>query len=98
MWQPAEPDAPRGYRITVVCLGPEEARVRTLLLKGLNVSGLHLRTLESSNVEDSERVHIVAELQSKVEASEAVEQILGRLSLDPAVTAARWREEALQEQ
>jgi putative Mg2+ transporter-C (MgtC) family protein len=90
----AMPDAdePRGYRISVVCLGAEEARVRSLLLHGLGSGGLHLSSLDSHNVEDSERVEIVAELRSRRVASEAVEQILGRLTLDPGVTAARWRE------
>ena len=90
----AMPDAdePRGYRISVVCLGAEEARVRSLLLHGLGSDGLHLSSLDSHNVEDSERVEIVAELRSRRVASEAVEQILGRLTLDPGVTAARWRE------
>ncbi len=92
-----EPGAPRGYRISLVCLGPEEARVRTLLLKGLGLAGLHLRGLDSHNVEDSERVEILAEVQARMEAREAVEEILGRLSLDPAVTAARWREAPAEE-
>lgn len=87
-----EPDEPRGYRISAVCLGTEEARVRTLLLQGLKTEGLHLRGLDSHNVEDSERVEIVAELRADGDASVALEQVLGRLSLDPAVTAARWRE------
>lgn len=89
-----EPGEPRGYRLSLVCLGPEEARVRTLLLKGLAGAGLHLRALESRNLEDSERVEIQAALESRAAASEAVERILGQLSLDPAVTAARWREVA----
>ncbi len=89
-----EPDEPRGYRVSAICLGPEEARVRTLLLQGLKAEGLHLRGLDSHNVEGSERVEIVAELRATGEASLALEQVLGRLTLDPAVTAARWREAA----
>jgi putative Mg2+ transporter-C (MgtC) family protein len=88
----AEPGEPRGYRVSVVCLGPEEARVRTLLLQGLGAAGLHLRGLDSHNVEDSERVEIVADLRSATAAGAAMEQVLGRLTLDPGVTAARWRE------
>jgi putative Mg2+ transporter-C (MgtC) family protein len=36
-------------------------------------------------------VEVAAELSADSRADKALEQIVGRLSLEPAVTAARWR-------
>ena len=80
------------YAVTVVCRGTEEARVRTVLLHGLGGAGLHLQGLDSANVEDSDRVEVTAALAADTQANDAVEGIVGRISLDPAVTAARWRQ------
>jgi putative Mg2+ transporter-C (MgtC) family protein len=81
-----------GYAVTVVCRGGEEARVRAVLLKGLTGAGLLLQGLDSTNIEDSNRVEVVAALGAQGQANDAIERIVGRLSLDPAVTAARWRQ------
>jgi putative Mg2+ transporter-C (MgtC) family protein len=88
----AEPGEPLTYTVTVVCRGTDEARVRTVLLHGLSGAGLHLQSLDSANVEDSDRVEVVAALAADDRASNAIESIVGRISLDPAVTAARWRQ------
>ncbi|MBS7810307.1 MgtC/SapB family protein [Roseococcus pinisoli] len=89
--------APACYTVEVVCRGAEEARVRAMLLQGLGGRGLHLRRLESSNIEDTDRVEVHAVLGSDSRQDEALEQIVGRLSLDPMVTAARWRTDTLAE-
>jgi putative Mg2+ transporter-C (MgtC) family protein len=52
-----------------------------------------LHRLDSSNIEDSDRVEVLAELSAESRADSTLEQIVGRLSLEPAVTAARWRVE-----
>ncbi|ALV26082.1 MgtC/SapB family protein [Pannonibacter sp. Q-1] len=86
-----------GYRISIVCRGDQEAHVRALLLQGLAASAMHLRQLDSSNIEDSDRVEIEATVHADSRTDKAVEQIVGRLSLEPSVTAARWRVEALSD-
>src|ERR1700688_892572 len=47
---------PSGYVVNVVCRGDSEAHVRALLLQGLGADTIHLRRLDSSNIEDSDRV------------------------------------------
>ncbi len=79
------------YIVTVTCQGTEEANIRALLVQGFGVSDLHLRELESTDIEGSDRVAVMATLTSEKRREIALEYIVGRLSLEPSVTAARWR-------
>ena len=78
------------YVVNVVVRGDNEAHVRALLLQGLGAGGIRLHRLDSSNIEDSDRVEVLAELSADRRSDSVIEQIVGRLSLEPAVTAARW--------
>jgi putative Mg2+ transporter-C (MgtC) family protein len=71
--------------------------VVNLLLQGLTAGGIRLHRLDSSNIEDSDRVEVVAELSADRGSDSVLEQIVGRLSLEPSVTAARWRVETSSE-
>lgn len=84
-------ELPAGYLVNVVCAGEREAQVRALLMQGLTTGGLHLHRLDSVNIENSDRVEVCAGLSADARADQAIEQIVGRLSLEPAVTAVRWR-------
>jgi putative Mg2+ transporter-C (MgtC) family protein len=79
------------YVVTVTCRAPEEAQIRVLLVQGFGVSDLHLRELESTDIEGTDRVAVNATLTSEKRREIALEYIVGRLSLEPSVTAARWR-------
>ena len=81
----------RFYEVEIVCRGAQEAHVRALLLSGFAEGGLHLTGLESQDIEDSDRVEVTAEASAEAATDAAMEKIVGRLSLEPAVTAARWR-------
>jgi putative Mg2+ transporter-C (MgtC) family protein len=80
-----------GYAVTIVSRSEQEAHTRALLLQGLASSGLHLRELDSTDIENSDRVEVSASVTADRRADAAVEQIVGRLSIEPAVTSARWR-------
>lgn len=67
------------------------------MMQGLTLGALHLRRLDSANIEDSDRVEVTASVTASVRCDQALEQIVGRLSLEPSVTAARWRFETLEE-
>lgn len=82
------------YVVNVVSRGDNEAHVRALLLQGLSAGGVRLHRLDSSNIEDSDRVEALAELSADRRSDSVLEQIVGRLSLEPSVTAARWRVES----
>ncbi len=96
--QPASSiELPTGYRVSVVCQGATEAHIRALMLHGLSLGALHLHHLDSANIENTDRVEVTAAVTADGRPHEALEQIVGRLSLEPSVTAARWRIEQLVE-
>ena len=70
------------YAITIVCHGEAEAHVRALLLRDLG-SALHIHELESANIEDSNRVEVQASVRADDRQDRLLEQIVGRLSLEP---------------
>jgi putative Mg2+ transporter-C (MgtC) family protein len=78
------------YRVRVVCRSPEEAHVRALLLQSAGSGQLSLRQLDSTDLEDSGRVEVTAQLTSPSKNDAILEQAVGRLSLEPTVSAASW--------
>src|SRR3984957_17175845 len=82
-----------GYLVSVPCRNPEEAHVRALLLQGLAGCGLSLRRLDSNDLEGTGRVVVTAFTTATHRVDTDVEKIVGRLSLEPTVSAARWQAE-----
>jgi putative Mg2+ transporter-C (MgtC) family protein len=81
------------YGVELRCQGQEEAHIRALLLQAAAGAGLGLRRLTSENLEDSPQVTVSALLVSASRNDAALEQIIGRMSLEPFVTAAHWQAE-----
>lgn len=94
--RPAAAEEP-SYAIWIVCHGEAEAHVRALLLRDLG-SLLHIQELESSNIEGSNRVEVTALVRADNRQDRMLEQIVGRLSLEPMVTGARWRLSELEQE
>jgi putative Mg2+ transporter-C (MgtC) family protein len=78
------------YTVEVQCRAAEEAHVRAVLLQAATAAALRLQRLNSANLDDN-RVAVGAELVSPGRNDAALEQIVGRLSLEPYVNAARWQ-------
>jgi len=90
--QPIESaDIETSYVVNVTCQAADEAQIRALLVQGVGVSDLHLRELESIEIEGTGRVEVTATLTSDKRREIALEYIVGHLSVEPGVTAARWR-------
>jgi len=88
--QPIESaDIETSYIVNVTCQAADEARIRALLVQGVGVSDLHLRELE--RIEGTGRIEVTATLTSDKRRELALEYIVGHLSVEPGVTAARWR-------
>jgi putative Mg2+ transporter-C (MgtC) family protein len=81
------------YSVELRCQGQEEAHTRALLLQAAASAGLGLRQLTSENLEDSPQVTVSALLVSATRNDSALEHIIGRMSLEPFVTAAHWNVE-----
>jgi putative Mg2+ transporter-C (MgtC) family protein len=82
------------YTVTVVCRSEGEAHVRALLLQSMTAAQLHFQELNSHNIEGTDRVEVCATITADQRKDSSLEHIVGRLSLEPHVTAARWRHEA----
>jgi putative Mg2+ transporter-C (MgtC) family protein len=67
--------------------------LRALLLQGLAGSGLSLRRLDSSDLDGGASVVVTAFVSAPHRVDADVERIVGRLSLEPTVSAARWQAE-----
>jgi putative Mg2+ transporter-C (MgtC) family protein len=78
------------YEVELRCRGQDEALVRVSLLQAAASTGLGLRRLTSEDLEDSPQVTVSALLVSAARNDAALEQIIGRMSLEPFVTAAHW--------
>jgi putative Mg2+ transporter-C (MgtC) family protein len=84
-------DVETHYTVEITCKGTEEAHMRSLLLHALSQSGLGLRRLDSEDIPDTSKVAIRAQAVAAKRNDTALEQIVGRLSLEPHVTAATWQ-------
>jgi putative Mg2+ transporter-C (MgtC) family protein len=78
------------YEVELRCRGQDEALIRAALLQAAASTGLGLRRLTSEDLEDSPQVTVSALLVSAARNDAALEQIIGRTSLEPFVTAAHW--------
>jgi putative Mg2+ transporter-C (MgtC) family protein len=90
-------ELPSSYVVSVTCKSKQGAQIRALVLQELKLVGLHLRRLDSAKIEGTDQVEVSASVTADSRSDGALEQIVGRLCLDPTVTAARWRVEALVE-
>src|SRR5258708_7168689 len=81
------------YPVEVTCKGSEEAHIRSLLLHGLSGAGLGLRRIDSEDIPDTSKVSVTAKAMSATRNDAALEQIVGRLSLEQYVSAATWQVE-----
>ena len=79
------------YSVEVTCKGSEEAHMRSLLLHALSQAGLGLRRIDSEDIEDTSKVTVTAQAVAATRNDTALEQIVGRLSLEPYVSAATWQ-------
>ena len=78
------------YTLRITCPAAEEARIRAQLLQGLTQSAVTLRGLESADTERVGEVEVRARCDAPRSREPAIEQIAGRLSLEPLVSAVQW--------
>lgn len=83
------------YKVDVTCRSAEEAKIRALLVDGFATDTLRLRELESADIDGTDKVCVSAALTAEQRNDHPLEQIVGRLSLEPGVSAARWRRETM---
>ena len=65
--------------------------MRSLLLQALSQAELGLRRLDSQNIAETSKVTVTAQAVAAKRNDAALEQIVGRVSLEPDVSAATWQ-------
>lgn len=83
--------AERGYLVTASCRVEQEAAVRSLLVQTFALAGMHLAELASDESDQTDRLVVEATILGTGATQAALEQIVGRLSLDPSILSVRWR-------
>jgi putative Mg2+ transporter-C (MgtC) family protein len=91
----SQSDAETCYTVTLTCKSVEEAHLRSLLLHSLSQGGLGLRRIDSADIPDSSKVQITAQVVAAKRNDAALEQIVGRLSLEPHISAVTWQVDRL---
>lgn len=84
-------DAEAHYTIEITCKGTEEAHTRSLMLHALTQAGLGLREIDSADIPETTKVAVIVQALAPKRIDAALEQIVGRLSLEPHVSAASWK-------
>ena len=79
------------YELRAVSRADDEAHMRALLLQCLAGGGFSLQALQSADVEDGSRVEVQAEVAHPGRDERRLEDAVSRLSLEPGVSAVRWR-------
>jgi putative Mg2+ transporter-C (MgtC) family protein len=91
--QPGSGDeVPTPYCVEAVVSARDEAHVRTLLVQSLAGSDSRLHAVASTGDGDDGQVLIRAEITSAGADSTPVESAVARISMEPAVVSALWRQ------
>jgi len=90
---PTSGDVETQYTVEITCKSAEEAHMRSLLLHALSQADLGLRRIDSEDIPETSKVAVTAHAVTAKRNDAALEQIVGRLSLEPHVTAATWQVE-----
>lgn len=78
------------YALRLTCRSDGEGHLRALLVRTVQILPVALRALHSEDIETTGKVEIRAVLLSGRRDDSALEQIIGRLSLESGVTAVSW--------
>lgn len=78
------------YGIRVRCGNTEEAHVRHLILQAVSVGPLVVKSIESEDEAGTGKVVVSAKLDSSGKQHALLEQLMGRLGIEPGIVAISW--------
>lgn len=78
----------RAWKIMLACRPEDEGATRSLVLRTLTLSGLHLSEMEGSQGED--RVELTATVTGEGVTDGMLEQAIQRLAVEPGLARLRW--------
>lgn len=80
----------QAFQVTATCRPENEAAVRATIVQSFAVAGMHLTSLGANEVDASGRIAVGATLAGGSGGQAAVEAVVARLAVDPAILSARW--------
>jgi putative Mg2+ transporter-C (MgtC) family protein len=78
------------YAFELICRPEDESHMRALMLQGMSRSSLTLAGLRSEDIEDANRMRVMAQINSLGRQDGALEQLVERLSLEAGVSSVSW--------
>lgn len=86
------------YRLNATCAAQQEQYVRSLLLQAVSREALSLTALRSDQIQDSDRIRVQVDMRAIGRRDKLIEDLVSRLSLEPAVKAISWESADRNEQ
>jgi putative Mg2+ transporter-C (MgtC) family protein len=98
--QPTEPETSSDvtYTLRLVSRADAESRARALLLQMAQTLPIALQSLESEDLDTGARVVVRAAFHSNGRHDQMLENIVGRMSLEPDISAVSWQVASHEEQ
>jgi putative Mg2+ transporter-C (MgtC) family protein len=78
------------YEIRAKCESKEEAHVRHLILQAVSIGPLTLKAIDSEDMEEPGRTRVTAKLEAAGKQHALLEQLIGRLGIEPGVFGISW--------
>jgi putative Mg2+ transporter-C (MgtC) family protein len=85
------PNVDTAYRLRVVCAEPQQALVRTIVLRHINSQkGMLVHGIALADCEQQHCVAVAVDIFSHERNDRALEEIITRLNIEPGVVAVSW--------
>jgi putative Mg2+ transporter-C (MgtC) family protein len=87
----ASSDVETAYRVRVICEEREQMVVRTIVLRHINaLAKMTVQGIATQACEQSGHVAVVAEVFSMERSDHALDEMVGRLQIEPGVVSVKW--------
>jgi putative Mg2+ transporter-C (MgtC) family protein len=98
--QPTEPDSSTEvfYLLRVVCRAEAESHARALMLQMVQSLPIAMQSLQSEDLDTTGKVEVRATFHSTGRQDAMLESVVGRMSLEPQISAVSWEVASREEQ
>ena len=80
------------YILSIICRSNAEQQIRKLFVQEIVHETLLLQSVDSEDIQGTDKVEVTANILSNRRQDAQMERVVGLLSLEPAVSAASWKQ------
>ena len=80
------------YILSIICRSNAEQQIRKLFVQEIVHETLLLQSIDSEDIQGTDKVEVTANILSNGRQDAQMERVVGLLSLEPAVSAASWKQ------